>query len=84
MIVSHMRTKMEAPAMVIKCRITYHQRYLNMEMSSSFGAREVTGVDDIRRFFMATATDSRHPGTEMEAKTHARIKQEAQRPIQTG
>lgn len=23
------------------------------------GAREVTGVDDIRRFFMATATDSR-------------------------
>jgi hypothetical protein len=48
------------------------------------GAREVTGVDDIRRFFMATATDSRHPGTEMEAKTHARIKQEAQRPIQDG
>lgn len=33
---------------------------------------------------MATATDSRHPGTEMEAKTHARIKQEAQRPIQDG
>ena len=33
---------------------------------------------------MATARDSRHPGTEMEAKTHARIKQEAQRPIQDG
>jgi hypothetical protein len=48
------------------------------------GAREVTGVDDTRRFFMATTTDSRHPGTEMEAKTHARIKQEAQRPIQDG
>ena len=48
------------------------------------GAREVTGVDDIRRFFMVTATDSRHPGTEMEAKTHARIKQEAQCPIQDG
>jgi len=33
---------------------------------------------------MVTATDSRHPSTEMEAKTHARIKEEeeAQRPIQ--
>lgn len=33
---------------------------------------------------MATATDSRHPATEMEAKTHARIKQEARLPIQDG
>jgi hypothetical protein len=48
------------------------------------GARKVTGIDDIRRFFMVTATDSRHPSTEMEAKTHARIKEEAQGPIQDG
>jgi len=33
---------------------------------------------------MVTATDSRHPGTEMKAKTRARIKEEAQRPIQDG
>jgi hypothetical protein len=33
---------------------------------------------------MVTATDSSHPSTEMEAKTHARIKEEAQRPIQDG
>jgi hypothetical protein len=45
------------------------------------GAREVTGIDDIRRFFMVTATDSRQPGTDMQGKTNARIKEKTQDPI---
>lgn len=36
------------------------------------------------RFFMVTATDSRQWGTEIEVKTHARIKEEARGPIQDG
>jgi hypothetical protein len=46
------------------------------------GAREVSGIDDIRRFFMVTATDSRQPGTQTDGKTDARIKKGKQDPIQ--
>jgi hypothetical protein len=42
------------------------------------GAREVKGIEDIRRFFMVTATDSRQPHTEIEGKTETRTKEETQ------
>jgi hypothetical protein len=42
------------------------------------GAREVKGIEDIRRFFMVTATDSRQPHSEIEAKTETKTKEEIQ------
>jgi hypothetical protein len=48
------------------------------------GAREISGIDDIRRFFMITATDSRQPGTEIDGKMDARIKEEKQDSIRDG
>jgi len=39
-------------------------------------AREVTGLDDIRRFFMVTATDTRQPHTVTEGKTQVGTKDE--------
>src|SRR5215210_4747523 len=44
-------------------------------------AREVTGLDDIRRFFMVTATDTRQPHTVTEGKTQVGTKDETQDPI---
>jgi hypothetical protein len=44
-------------------------------------AREVTGLDDIRRFFMVTATDTRQPDTGTEGKTQVGTKNETQDPI---
>jgi hypothetical protein len=48
------------------------------------GAREVTGIDDIRRFFMVTATDSRQLVTELEGGMHVRTKEKIQDPVQNG
>jgi hypothetical protein len=52
------------------------------------GARDDTGIDDIRRFFIVPATDSRQAGrnlgTEMEPRTHGRIKEKVQRAIHEG
>jgi hypothetical protein len=48
------------------------------------GAREVTGIDDIRRLFMVTATDSRLPKTELKGRMHARTKEKTQDPMQNG
>jgi hypothetical protein len=41
-------------------------------------ATEVKGIEDIRRFFMVTATDSRQPHSEIEAKTETKTKEEIQ------
>jgi hypothetical protein len=48
------------------------------------GSREVRGIDDIRRFFMVTATASRRPGTKIEGKIHTRTSEQTQGQIHDG
>jgi hypothetical protein len=43
--------------------------------------KEVTGIDDVRRFFMVTATDTRQPHTAIKGKTYPRNEDERQRSM---
>ncbi len=59
---------------------------MSKEISSSFidqrsQQKEVTAIDDIRRFFMVIATDTRQPHTTIKGKTYARNEDETQRSM---